>query len=169
MKDSIYANIDHALQRAFGQPRPEYGKMMVDVGVMQVSNGLSSEELIAQDGMVRYLLENELDTGQRMMLYLVYDTCDDLHHFQTALEMYTEIFTGKNERFKPFVRESVLRWSGRDRQRAWTTMKEWSRDLNTPRSTLAYRRHAISDSLERIHMNALGAAHQSLHSRDLIP
>jgi len=164
---AIYDNLDHALIRAFGQPRENYGKMLNFSGVISIGDRLSPMDQIAQDGITRHILETNLSGSKRMILYLVYDGSEDLHFVTLALDNYVKIFSeGRSD--DHFVLESLARWSKRDLLNRKYPLKAWANRYNVTRNYMRDRRSHIYRSLNEMLSSAQGEATELLVSARLI-
>lgn len=166
-----YSNLDHALRRAFGDPRESYGATLYKDH--NRGTGLSPLDQITQDGITRQVLEVNLTAGQRFILYLCYDTTGQQHYAHVALTMYTEMFATKSN--STFVLESVARWTRRSKENsiypkeAMHSLGMWASTFGCKISDLRYARFKIYKQLDAILNNALGAAFQLLAERNIIP
>lgn len=172
MSEPVYENIDHALSRAYGSPRPDYGKTIVQgEGVMRTGSGLSPVDRMTQDGMVHYLLETELSVGDRMMFRLLFSEFDPRSAKASAdalcaLDMFTEIFT--HDREGEFVRESISRWSKRRFMHRVFHIAQWAAQYNMKPHQVRDRRMKIYRALGDIQEGAFGRAKQLLDDRGLL-
>ncbi|MAT95361.1 MAG: hypothetical protein CME59_22545 [Halioglobus sp.] len=170
--DTPYASLDHALRRAYSDPRVNYGKTLSDAAG---AGQMTLLDQIAQDGLVRQVLDTNLNPGQRLILYLVYDTTRQKYNAMVALDAYTELFSERADRY--FVLESIARWSYRQwperdpllPRKYLRSIDYWCERFHVKRWRLYEQRREIAAQLDDMFAAAQASASTVLGEKALIP